>query len=35
MWHRHTGQWCRLHSSVALEQALRLIETKPMLQPNP
>jgi hypothetical protein len=34
MWHRHTGQWWRLHSSVTLEQALRLIETEPFLQPH-
>jgi hypothetical protein len=33
MWHRHTGQWWRLHSSVTLDEALRLIETKELLQP--
>ncbi len=33
MWHRHTGQWWQLPSAVTLEEALRLIETKPMLQP--
>lgn len=33
MWHRHTGQWWRLHSSVTLEEALRLIETEPALRP--
>jgi hypothetical protein len=33
MWHRHTGQWWRLHSSVTLEEALRLIENQPLLQP--
>lgn len=33
MWHRHTGQWWRLHSSVTLEEALRLIETEERLQP--
>jgi hypothetical protein len=33
MWHRHTGQWWRLHSSVTLDEALRLIETTPPLQP--
>nr|WP_306267223.1 hypothetical protein [Pararhizobium sp. IMCC3301] len=33
MWHRHTGQWWCLHSAVTLEEALRLIETEPMLQP--
>jgi glutathionyl-hydroquinone reductase len=32
MWHRHTGEWRRLHSSVTLDQALRLIETEPLLQ---
>jgi hypothetical protein len=34
LWRRHTGQWWRSHSSVTLEQALRLIETEPLLQPN-
>jgi hypothetical protein len=33
MWHRHTGQWWRLHSSVPLEDALRLIESEELLQP--
>lgn len=33
MWHRHMGQWYRLHSSVMLEHALRLIETESLLQP--
>lgn len=33
MWHRHTGQWWRMHGSVTLEDALRLIETTPQLQP--
>ena len=33
MWHRHTGQWWRLHSSVPLEDALHLIETNELLQP--
>ncbi len=33
MWHRHTGQWWRLHAAVTLEEALRLIETEPLLQP--
>ncbi len=33
MWPRHTGQWWRLHSSVTLEEALRLIETEPLLRP--
>ena len=34
MWHRHTGQWWRQHTSVTLEEALRLIETEPILQPH-
>jgi hypothetical protein len=34
MWHRHTGQYWRLHSSVTLEEALHLIETEPLLGPN-
>jgi hypothetical protein len=34
MWHRHTGQWWQLHSSVTLEKALRLIKTEPHLQPH-
>lgn len=33
MWHRHTGQWFRLHASATLEEALRLIETEELLQP--
>jgi hypothetical protein len=33
MWHRHTGRWWCLHTSVTLEEALRLIETEPPLQP--
>ena len=33
MSHRHTGQWFRLHSSVKLEEALRLMETDEMLYP--
>lgn len=33
MWHRHTGQWWRLHSSVTLEEALGLIESEALLQP--
>ena len=35
MWRRHTGQWQPLHRSVTLEEALRLIETEPFLQPHP
>lgn len=34
MWHRHTGQWFRLFSSVTLEEALRLIENEELLQPT-
>ena len=34
MWHRHTGQWWGLHTSVTLEEALKLIETEEMLQPH-
>ena len=34
MWHRHTGQWFRLFSSVTLEEALRLIETEELLLPT-
>jgi len=34
MWHRHTGQWWRVHSSVTLEEALNLIDTEPLLQPH-
>jgi hypothetical protein len=33
MWHRHTGQWWRLHPAVPLEEALRLIEADPVLRP--
>ena len=33
MWHRHNGQWWRLHSSLTLDEALRLIETDGLLQP--
>ena len=33
MWHRHTGQWYRLHASVTLDEALRLIETDGVLHP--
>lgn len=34
MWHRHTGQWFRLHAAVTLEEALRLVETDELLRPN-
>jgi hypothetical protein len=33
MWHRHTGQWWRLHAAVTLDEALRHIETDPVLTP--
>jgi hypothetical protein len=33
MWRRHTGQWWLLHRSATLEEALRMIETEPFLQP--
>ena len=33
MWHRHTGQWFRLHASVTLDEALRLIESEELLWP--
>ena len=32
-WHRHTGQWWRLHHSVSLTEALRLIERDGHLHP--
>ncbi len=32
MWRRYTGQWWCLYPSVGLEEALRLIETEPLLQ---
>jgi hypothetical protein len=34
MWRRHTGQWWRLYSAVALDEALRQIETDLNLQPH-
>ena len=34
MWRRHTGQWLCLDSSVTLDEALRQIETEPLLQPH-
>jgi hypothetical protein len=33
MWHRHTGQWYRLHAAVTLEEALSLVETDGLLHP--
>lgn len=33
MWHRHTGQWFRLHAAATLQEALRLIETDGLLHP--
>jgi hypothetical protein len=34
MWHRHTGAWFRRHSSVTLDEALRLIGSDGLLHPN-
>lgn len=33
MWHRHTGQWFRLHASVTLDEALRLMASEELLWP--
>lgn len=33
-WHRHTGAWFCVHRRKTLAQALRLIETDEMIQPN-
>lgn len=33
MWHRHTGQWFRLHALVRLDEALRLIASEERLWP--
>jgi hypothetical protein len=33
MWHRHTGQWFRLHALVKLDEALRLIASEERLWP--
>jgi hypothetical protein len=33
MWHRHTGQWWRLHPSVTPAEALHRIATDPALRP--
>jgi hypothetical protein len=33
MWRQHTGQWLCLYRAVKLEEALRLIEIEPLLQP--
>lgn len=33
-WRRHTRQWWRFVHSIALQEALRLIETEPLLQPH-
>lgn len=33
MWHRHTGQWFRLHALVTLDEALRLIGSEGLLWP--
>jgi hypothetical protein len=34
MWHRHTGQWFRLHAAVTLDEALHLIEANGLLHPS-
>jgi hypothetical protein len=34
MWHRHTGQWFPYHRSATLDEALDLIESEPILQPD-
>lgn len=33
MWHRHTGQWFRLHAAATLTEALRLVEAEELLWP--
>jgi hypothetical protein len=33
MWHRHTGQWFRLHRALTLEEALTAIKTDGLLHP--
>jgi hypothetical protein len=33
MWHRHTGQWWRLHTMLPLAEALRVIEADGHLHP--
>jgi hypothetical protein len=33
MWRRYTGRWLCLHRAMKLDEALRLIETEPLLQP--
>ena len=33
MWHRYTGKWFPYHASTTLDEALRMIETDPTLQP--
>ena len=32
-WMRHTGTWWRLHSGVSLGEALKILETDPILHP--
>ncbi len=32
-WMRHTGKWWRVHQSVSLAKALKLIETEELLHP--
>lgn len=33
MWHRHTGQWFRLHALVTLDEALRVMASEEQLWP--
>jgi hypothetical protein len=33
MWHRHTGQWFRLHDALTLEEALERVRTDELLWP--
>jgi hypothetical protein len=33
MWHRHTGQWFRLHHGLSLEQALATLKSDGHLHP--
>ena len=32
-WHRHTGQWFRIHKGLSLKLALHAIETNELLHP--
>jgi hypothetical protein len=33
-WHRHTGEWFRLHRSLALAQAIETLKSDGLLHPN-